>query len=449
MRWPALILPLLLAGIGLLGAAQGRSAEPQADPVAVWPAGPMEVHVALRGSMDPATAERFVGRAIPFRALATPGTGGSDGTQATGPELGTLQIAAARLQDEGRTLVLITDPHTRAGRYTIPAPPGAEHPEAWSYVALGAEAAWTPADGAKASAWTGWWPALDPERVRAATAGSAEHQRQLATLTQPGTLKLTTFLQVPSDGGTVRIASSAAFEGSVNFDPLKVEAADGGQRAEAAVAGSEEPIELTLSVPTGAGGKAPTLAVTLQPAGAKGAEPIGLGRLNPAWVPPTLPTAAEVPAPPYDLAGGDPARGADVFRGETAKCSSCHQLGGQGAQIGPALDSQADRELAAIYRDINEPSAVIHPAYVPFSVALKDGQVLVGVVRAEGADAIRVLDISAQATVVPRAQVEELRPSGTSVMPVGLAGAIGEQGMRDLIAYLKQPRPRPAGAARP
>ncbi len=446
MRWIG--LPLLAAlGLGLFRLA-GAGAHPapaidEAVPRLVWPAGPMEVHVALRQPIDAATAATLVGRLIPFRALSSPDAAGTGAPAADASELGSIRIAAVERRDQGRTLVLITDPHPRSGRYTIPAPEGAGRPEAWSYPALGVEAAWTPAEGTQAAAWSGWWPVLDPARARAATAGSAEHERLFATLAQPGTLRLTTFVQVPPDGGTLRIAATAPVEGSVNFEPLTVQAAAGEHRAEVAVAATTEPVECTLSVPTGAGGQAPTLTVTLQRTGASGFEPIAPERLNPAWVPPALPTAADVPAPPYDLAGGDPKRGAEVFRGETAKCSSCHQIGGQGVAIGPALDSQADREPAAIYRDIAEPSAVIHPAYLPFTVALKNGQVLVGVVRAEGADKLRVLDISAQETLVPRSEVEELRPSGTSVMPVGLAGAIGEAGMRDLIAYLKAPKGRP------
>ena len=73
---------------------------------------------------------------------------------------------------------------------------------------------------------------------------------------------------------------------------------------------------------------------------------------------------------------------------------------------------------------------------MPYTVALKDGRVLVGTVRAEGADAVKLNDTEAKSVVVKRSEVEEFRPSATSIMPVGLAGVIGEAGLRDLIAYL-------------
>ncbi len=50
--------------------------------------------------------------------------------------------------------------------------------------------------------------------------------------------------------------------------------------------------------------------------------------------------------------------------------------------------------------------------------------------------AIRVTDTNAQPTVIPRGQIAQIRPSGTSIMPVGLAAMLGDPAVRDLIAYL-------------
>jgi len=132
-------------------------------------------------------------------------------------------------------------------------------------------------------------------------------------------------------------------------------------------------------------------------------------------------------------------RGEIIFKGDQAKCANCHKVRGQGGAVGPDLSDLFKRDPASVFRDIAEPSATIHPEYISYTVALKDGRVAVGVVRAEGADAIRVSDTEAKTTAVPRSQIDELRPSATSIMPVGLVGAIGEAGMRDLMAYLTTP----------
>jgi len=60
------------------------------------------------------------------------------------------------------------------------------------------------------------------------------------------------------------------------------------------------------------------------------------------------------------------------------------------------------------------------------------------VVRAEGASAIRVTDTNAKVITLSRDEIDQIRPSGTSIMPVGLAGGLGEANLRDLIAYLTQ-----------
>ena len=83
----------------------------------------------------------------------------------------------------------------------------------------------------------------------------------------------------------------------------------------------------------------------------------------------------------------------------------------------------------------------IHPDYVPFAVALVDGRVLTGLVRSEGAGSIRVTGTDARSVVIERSDVEELRPSGTSIMPTGLAPALGEAKVRDLLAFLLTPPP--------
>ena len=48
-------------------------------------------------------------------------------------------------------------------------------------------------------------------------------------------------------------------------------------------------------------------------------------------------------------------------------------------------------------------------------------------------------DTDAKSTVVRRDEIEEFRPSSTSIMPVGLAGALGDGPLRDLLAFLTHP----------
>ncbi len=128
------------------------------------------------------------------------------------------------------------------------------------------------------------------------------------------------------------------------------------------------------------------------------------------------------------------------------RCSQCHTFRGQGGKVGPDLTDIAKKGRAEIYRAIAAPSAVIEPDFASFSVATKNGQVIVGVVRADGADAIRVTDTNAHGTTIPRQEIDQIRPSANSIMPVGLTGALGDAAVRDLIAFLTTDR-RPAAGA--
>jgi putative heme-binding domain-containing protein len=85
---------------------------------------------------------------------------------------------------------------------------------------------------------------------------------------------------------------------------------------------------------------------------------------------------------------------------------------------------------------------------VPYTVSARDGRVVAGLVRAEGPDAIRVTDINAMTTTLRRDEIDQIRPSSTSIMPVGLAAAIGPDGLRDLMAYLMSGTGQAAPSAR-
>jgi putative heme-binding domain-containing protein len=116
-------------------------------------------------------------------------------------------------------------------------------------------------------------------------------------------------------------------------------------------------------------------------------------------------------------------------------------MGGRGGRSGPDLTEVGRKGREQVFRSIAAPSAEIAPDYMTYTVATKHGRVMAGLVRAEGAEAIQVTDTSARTTTLARAEIEQIRPSGTSIMPVGLAATLGESNMRDLLAYLTTLRP--------
>jgi putative heme-binding domain-containing protein len=417
--------------------------------IAVWPAGPMEVRVAFDGPIDPAVARAMLGRWIPFGELS----------DRPGPRLvaalGRLRIAAARLDDGARTLVLTTDPHPRQATYIVTVPvDDATRGSALqggiplAYDLRGVEVSWTEARDGAGPASLSWWPQVEPASARTLAGGSVEHERSLEWLGRPGRLTLRTLLALPKGKLTVGLQAEGALEATLAFEAPKSSAGGPGRHgAEWDLESTGEPVELAATIPTGVNGKPATFRVWYRTAADAAERPIPASSQALPWGPPAVAAVAAAPPIPFSLAGGDPHRGEAIFTGAEAKCSSCHKVRGAGGETGPALDDLSERDPASVYRDIAEPSVVIDSDFVPFAVALKDGRVAAGVVRAEGADKVRVYDVNGQTTVIPRSQIEELRPSTTSVMPVGLAGALGEARMRDLMAFLLASPAGPSSAA--
>ena len=409
-------------------------AEPAPRVVVAWAVGPMEARVAFDRAVAPEVARRVVGEPIGFGEGEKPGVVGRPGG-----DRGALRVAAARLVDEGRTLVLVTDPHPREATYRLALPVVKAPGEAGTGIRievsydLGGVDVGLVRGGTK---WSGWWPVLDPGLARQITAGSAEHDRAWLLTPTGGTLTLNTLVTAPKGDVSLDLDASSPFEATFGVETTKSVASKAdAHRATLKGESTGEAIFLSLTLSIGAGAT-PRLRAAIGP------EPLPRSAFVLPWAPPT-PSPAPPPAIPAELlTGGDPARGEAVFHGEQAKCANCHKVRGKGGVIGPDLSNLAGRDRAWVYQNIIEPSASIHPEYVSHTVAMKDGRIAMGVVRAEGADALKVGDIDAKQTIIPRAEVEEIRPSASSIMPVGLLGAIGEERTRDLLAYLTAPAPK-------
>jgi putative membrane-bound dehydrogenase-like protein len=137
---------------------------------------------------------------------------------------------------------------------------------------------------------------------------------------------------------------------------------------------------------------------------------------------------------------GNAVRGRDVF---AKTCAGCHRLFGDGANIGPDLTGAERGNLDFLLQSLVDPSAVVRKEYQAQAVATKDGRVLNGLVVEENDRAITLFDAQQQRTVLPRAEIEEMRPSAVSLMPEGVLDTLAEDQVRDLFKYLQSPGPPP------
>jgi putative heme-binding domain-containing protein len=426
----------------------GKTPLPDEGPRAIWPAGPLDVVAAFEKPVDPQRAKTLAGQSIPYFSPAEAENGTTPRQERRG---GALRIVDVRIGDGGRTLFIATDPHPRVARYVLPLAAFQAKPDARktqnleaAYDLFGVEWGWSPAaaDAGDDPQSQGWWPALDLETTRRLTKGSRPHDESLALLAQPGWLMLSALMRLPEGTTTVRLESTGTIEDATLGESQGEPAAPKGPDRLHTVELTVEPKSKTdaaflmFRVQTGGDPRPFQLRASYRLAKEATHHALKRDQVILPWAPLPPEAAAQAPLVLPDLSGGDPARGQALFAGDKARCAQCHAFRGQGGKVGPDLTEIGKKGRADIYRSIAAPSASIEPDYTTFTVATKDGQVVVGVVRAEGPNAVRVTDTNARSTMIDRGQIAQIRPSGTSIMPVGLAAMLGDAAARDIIAFL-------------
>ncbi|WP_146518182.1 PVC-type heme-binding CxxCH protein [Stieleria varia] len=129
----------------------------------------------------------------------------------------------------------------------------------------------------------------------------------------------------------------------------------------------------------------------------------------------------------------DADRGRVVF---TTKCTACHRLGGQGNAIAPDLAALTNRSPAAILTAIIDPSRAVEAKYQQYQLLLRDGRTLVGMLTEETANSLTLASADGKTQSFLRNEIELLRGSPISMMPVGLEQEISVEQMADLLRYI-------------
>ena len=143
--------------------------------------------------------------------------------------------------------------------------------------------------------------------------------------------------------------------------------------------------------------------------------------------------------------GGNPQRGKAVFASDAAKCAVCHKVRGQGSDLGPDLSQIGGKfDRTHLIESILEPSAEIPQGFHASVIETKSGRSITGIVKAESATTVTVLDAEAKQIVIPLEEIESRKLSSVSLMPAGTAEILSPADFTDLIAYLTTLRTGPA-----
>jgi putative heme-binding domain-containing protein len=140
------------------------------------------------------------------------------------------------------------------------------------------------------------------------------------------------------------------------------------------------------------------------------------------------------------LAGGpgNPYRGEATF---TQRCANCHKLFFKGGSVGPDLTSYQRDNLGTMLLSIINPSAEVREGFQTITVETTDGRVLTGfpVDRDIRVTVLRGLD--GQDVTLRADEIENVAPTGRSLMPEGLLEGLSDQQLRDLFAYVRISQP--------
>lgn len=133
---------------------------------------------------------------------------------------------------------------------------------------------------------------------------------------------------------------------------------------------------------------------------------------------------------------GDAAKGQAMFM--QAGCVACHRVKGQFIDFGPDL-TQIGAKLSqdGLFTAILYPSAAIEHSFVGQNVTTKDGQIVMGYIVSETDAELTLRMAGGASTTVKKASIVKKEELKDSLMPPGLAAAIGPQGLADLVAWLQ------------
>lgn len=133
---------------------------------------------------------------------------------------------------------------------------------------------------------------------------------------------------------------------------------------------------------------------------------------------------------------GDAAKGQQMFM--QAGCVACHQVKGQFINFGPDL-TQIGNKLSqdGLFTAVLYPSAAVEHSYGGLSITTKEGLQAMGYVISETGEELTLKIAGGAAMPVKKASITKREELKDSLMPPGLAAAIGPQGLADLVAYLQ------------
>ncbi|MEO1216690.1 MAG: PVC-type heme-binding CxxCH protein [Bacteroidota bacterium] len=131
----------------------------------------------------------------------------------------------------------------------------------------------------------------------------------------------------------------------------------------------------------------------------------------------------------------------DIHKGEEQfqlLCSTCHQYGEMGKEVGPVLTEINRKSKESLMHDILDPNAAVDTKYLNHSIRTKDGNIYTGIIYSENDDELRLRMTGGKEELIAKKNIEKLSSLGISFMPEGLEEGLTPEDFADLLAFLQQ-----------
>jgi putative heme-binding domain-containing protein len=134
---------------------------------------------------------------------------------------------------------------------------------------------------------------------------------------------------------------------------------------------------------------------------------------------------------------GDAERGRQLYATAAIGCRTCHRIGSDGGEVGPALTDVGRRlTRAQLLESLLDPSRTIDPKHATWYLETTDGLVHTGLLQERSDERIVVRDAQGRDHAVARGDIEVFVQQPQSLMPTQLLRDLTAQEAADLLAYL-------------
>jgi putative heme-binding domain-containing protein len=118
-------------------------------------------------------------------------------------------------------------------------------------------------------------------------------------------------------------------------------------------------------------------------------------------------------------------------------CAACHKIDNVGTAIGPDISDARDQTFEKLLVSILDPNRVIDANYFRYVCQTTDGTIVDGLMEESSQENIVLRLQNGNRVPIVRSEIENLKATGVSLMPVGFEAQLSPTAMNDVIAYIK------------